>query len=92
MCFRQHLPRRVALLPPLPLRNRSGLMNLCVVIIRAVILAALMGTECGSLMTCTSVNKAKQKPRIRTGNYLGDQRLNKMQKMEYILYSGFYHI
>lgn len=79
MCFRKHLPSRVALLPPLPLGNRSGLMNLCGVMIRAVILAALMGTECGSLMTSIAVNKVKQKSRIRTGNYLGDRRLNKMQ-------------
>lgn len=46
MCFHKHLPSRVALLPLLPLLNRCGLINLCVVIVRTVILAAVMGTEC----------------------------------------------
>lgn len=45
ICFRKHLCGRVALLPLLPLPQRSGLKNPCVVIARAVILAALMGTE-----------------------------------------------
>ena len=45
ICFRKHLCGRVALRPLLPLPQRSGLKNPCVVIARAVILAALMGTE-----------------------------------------------
>lgn len=49
MCFHKHLLGLVALLPPLPLPNRSGLVNLCVVIVRAAILAALMGTECAGV-------------------------------------------
>ena len=69
MCFRKHLLGRVALLPPLPLPNRSGLVNLCVVIVRAAIPAALMGTECAGVSDGFLGMKVKQKPRIETGNY-----------------------
>lgn len=51
MCFSKHLRGLVALLPPLPLPlpHRPGLISLCVVIVGAVILVALMGTECAGV-------------------------------------------